>query len=96
MIRTLDTHPRRFCYIHSAPRVSGMEMSRAFLSRNVLFVAVALLGTARGFIHQSSENLLARHKVQKFSDQKVQIQSAWKSFICLRCGGKMSSMFDQL
>lgn len=67
MPRTLDTHPRRFYDIHSAPRVSGMEMSRAFLSRNVLFVAVALLGTAHGFIHQSSENLLTRQKVQKSS-----------------------------
>lgn len=43
-----------------------MEISRAFLSRNVLFVAVALLGTAHGFTHQ--ENLLTRQKVLKFSN----------------------------
>lgn len=42
-----------FSNIHSAPRVSGLEMSMAFLPRNVLFVAVALWGTAHGLIGQT-------------------------------------------
>lgn len=67
MTGTLDPYSRRFCYIHDAPRVSGLEMSRAFISRNVLFAGVALLDTAHGFIHQSSENLFIKQKVLKFS-----------------------------
>lgn len=39
-----------------------LEMSKAFLSRIVLFFAVALLGTAHGIIQQSSECLFTDRK----------------------------------
>ncbi|XP_035460498.2 zinc finger protein 800b isoform X2 [Scophthalmus maximus] len=73
MIRTLDeTLAPYCCRTHSAPRVCGPEMSRACLARELLFVAVALLGTARGFsiIHQ---------ELQKES-RDIKSQSAWKSW----------------
>lgn len=65
--------PRGLRGIRGAPCVSGMEMSWAFLSRNLLFVAVAPLDTAQGFIHHSPGNLSTRHKVFRFSNQKAQI-----------------------
>lgn len=59
-------HTLASCYfhIHGAPRVSGFgdEQGVFFLSRDVLFVAVALLGAARGVIQQSSGNFFPGRK----------------------------------
>ena len=80
MIRTLDTHPRRVCEHPQRATRFWYGDEQGVSSRNVLFVAVALLGTAHGFIHRSPrpENLFKRQKVLKISNWSVQIQSAWK------------------
>lgn len=77
--RRFLSHPQR------ATRFLGLELEQAFI--HVLFVAVALLGAAHGFIHRSQENLFTRQKkVMQFSNWQVRNPWEVKWFIGTGCG----------